>query len=111
MTDFIPLAHTLLMQVDGVSTLAPAPKITCLSGACPTPAWITHPKKFSWISVASIPAVSKAPLTAAVPNYGAVIFLNYPMKQPMGVLLALTMTTFLIFNIDINKLYIFLQID
>jgi len=33
MSDFIPLAHTLLINVLGVSTLHPAPRVAYLSGA------------------------------------------------------------------------------
>lgn len=41
MSDFIPLAHTLLINVLGVSTLHPAPRVACLSGAYPVPAMST----------------------------------------------------------------------
>lgn len=43
MADFIPLAQTLLIVVDGVFYPHPAPSVTYLHGACPTPAYSTLP--------------------------------------------------------------------
>ena len=70
-TAFMPLAHTLLIKVVGVETLHPAPSITCLSGAYPNPAELTHPKNDSSTSVGNIPAYSMAPLAAVEPKIGA----------------------------------------
>jgi hypothetical protein len=42
-TDFIPLAHTLLIVVQMVSAFIPDPNATCLAGAYPDPALITFP--------------------------------------------------------------------
>ena len=43
MTDFIPLAHTLLTSVAGVSRGIIDPIATYLAGAYPIPAWSTAP--------------------------------------------------------------------
>jgi hypothetical protein len=61
---FIPLAQTLLTAVVGVSTLHPAPKIACLSGACPRDAYKTLPMNPSSISSGESPECSMAPLMA-----------------------------------------------
>lgn len=93
MTDFIPDAQTLLTVVAGVQTGKPAPRADCLAGACPSPACITLPMYTSFTSSGGIPALSMAAFMEIEPSCGAVNEERHPLKEPMGVLAALTMTT------------------
>ena len=94
-TAFIPEAHTLLTVVHGTLSGKPANLAACRAGAWPTPAWITLPIKTSFTKLGSKFILFNAPLIAAAPNWVAVTVDNEPIKLPIGVLTAETMTTFL----------------
>ena len=98
MTDFMPLAHILLSVVQGVSSLSPEPRQTCLAGAYPLPAAITLPRYTSSTSSGATCACARAPLVAIVPSWGPLKLERPPMNVPIGVRLTPTMTTFLLEN-------------
>ena len=92
-TDFIPLAQTLLMVVQGTLLGIPAPKAACLAGAWPLPACTTFPMSTSSTNSGFRFIRSKAPFMAIDPNFVAGISDKLPKKLPIGVLAALTITT------------------
>ena len=74
----------------------PAKRAACLAGACPFPACTTFPIKTSSTKFGSKLILSKAPFMAMAPNLVAGTVDNDPIKLPIGVLTAETMTTFLL---------------
>ena len=101
-TDFIPEAHTLFIVVQATSLDKPAKIAACLAGACPTPACTTLPIYTSFTKAGSRFILFNAPLMAIAPNCGAGTLDNAPIKLPIGVRTADTITTFFIFEIFLN---------
>ena len=95
-TAFIPEAQTLLMVLHATVLGNPAPSAACRAGACPTFACSTHPIKTSSTSLGSSFIRSSAPRIAADPNSVALMLLRAPIKLPIGVRTADTITTFFI---------------
>src|SRR5471030_1734256 len=89
---FIAEPHILLIVVAGVDLSRPAPSAAWRAGAWPWPAPRTLPKMRSSTSVGFTPACSMAALMATDPSCEAETELNFPCIEPMGVLLAPTMT-------------------
>ena len=92
-TDFIPLAHTLLMVVHGTVLGRPAKSAACLAGACPTSADTTLPMYTSPMSSGARPARATTSLMATAPRSGAFIDDSAPLNEPIGVRAADTITT------------------
>src|SRR5688572_19251226 len=89
---FMPEPHILLIVVAGVDLSSPAPRAAWRAGAWPWPAPSTLPKMRSSTSEGFTPACSTAALIATAPSCEALIELNLPCMDPMGVRLAPTMT-------------------
>src|SRR5690606_34207553 len=91
----IPLAHTLLMVVAGTVSGKPAYVLTCLAGACPTPACKTHPISSSSTSAPATPDCPSAARAACAPSCVAGTVDSAPPKFPIGVRSATTINTHL----------------
>jgi hypothetical protein len=93
MTDFMPLAHTLLTVVQmELMGILPEPSTACRQGACPIPADTTFPKKASFGTMFCGSNLLKAPWMATLPNCGAVRLESDPRNLPIGVLANATIT-------------------
>jgi len=90
---FMPDAHTLLTMVHGTESGSPANKAACLSGAWPIPAGKTDPMYTSSTASLSQFARFSASCMARAPNLGAGMDANVPLKEPIGVRAAPTITT------------------
>src|SRR3990167_9555403 len=91
-TAFIPEPHILLTVVQSTLTGKPAPKATCLAGACPRPAGNTQPMITSSIFSAGRFARVNAARKATCPKLTAEISLKEPNKPQSGVRAAPTIT-------------------
>ncbi len=92
-TAFIPEAQTLFIVVQGTVFGIPAKMAACLAGAWPVPACTTFPISTSFTKLGSRFILFNAPSMAMAPNFGAGTVDNPPIKLPMGVLTAETITT------------------
>jgi hypothetical protein len=73
MTDFMPLAHTLLTVVQmELMGILPEPSTACRQGACPIPADTTFPIKASYGTMICRSSLLKALWMAILPHCGAV---------------------------------------
>ena len=91
-TDFRPEPHILFTVKHSTELGSPALIAACLAGACPCPADKTLPIITSCIAFGSIPVSSSIDFITIPPNSGAEIEDRLPRKEPIGVLLAETMT-------------------
>src|SRR6187401_267195 len=102
---FMPEPHILLIVVAGVDLSRPAPSAAWRAGAWPWPAPSTLPKIRSSTSLGFTPACSTAALMATAPSWEALIELNLPCMDPMGVRLAPTMTMFSAMTSPLNRFF------
>jgi hypothetical protein len=93
---FIPEAQTLLMVKAAVLLGRPAKMAAWRAGLWPIPAEMTFPKMTSSTWEGLIPPRLTAPAMTGAASCGAVNAESAPMSLPLGVLQALTITTFFI---------------
>lgn len=84
--------QTLLTVTAPTPCGRPAPMAACLAGACPSPALSTQPISTLSMRSPGRPVLAQASRIARLPNRVAGMELKAPVKLPIGVLAALTMT-------------------
>ncbi len=97
----------MFMVVQGTLSGMPAKSAACRAGAWPVPACTTLPISTSSTISGDNLILSNAPLMATEPNFGADIVDKAPIKLPIGVRTAETITTSFIIQIcscEIKKL-------
>src|SRR5262245_27386696 len=108
MTAFNPEPHTLLIVVELTSLGRPALRAAWRAGACPRPAPRTSPMMTSSMSSFFTPDLCTASFTAILPRSVAGKELSAPLKLPIGVRAALTITGSYTFATSVspgNELY------
>jgi hypothetical protein len=88
----MPEPHILFTVVHPAASGSPAPRLAWRAGAWPWPAGSTQPMMTSSTCSGFRPARSTAALIATLPSWAQVIEAKSPMKPPMGVRAAETMT-------------------
>ena len=102
-TDFNPDPHTLLMVTAATEGATPPKIIACRAGACPTPACSTLPRITSSTVSASNLVRAMVSLMSPAAKRGAGTVDSPPMKRPMGVRSADTMTARSILNVLLDE--------